>query len=114
MFKAFSHLAILCAGVSAANAYEVMPVCATYVNSGKTYAVQALVASGNELNSAWNTNVLRGTKNYVVIYWDNDEATVIELSYGTPGLGAAPGEDQKGYPWAVRRGTFCFDKSPRQ
>ena len=93
-----------------ASAYEVRDVCATYSNTGKSYAVQGNINKGSELNSktsSWNYN---SWSTYVVIFWSNSQTTVIELDYYFGGMTfGVSGTDQEGYPWEVQDGhMFCY------
>ena len=92
-------------------AYEVLDVCATYSNTGKSYTVQGNIYSGNELNSktgSWNYN---SWSTYVVIFWSNAQASVIELDYyfGSLCFMGSNGKDQRGYPWTIKEGhLYCW------
>ena len=86
-------------------------MCATYSNTGKSYTVQGNIYSGNELNSetgSWNYN---SWSTYVVIFWSNAQASVIELDYyfGSLGFMGSNGKDQRGYPWTIKEGhLYCW------
>ena len=92
-------------------AYEVLDVCATYSNSGKTYKVEGQIYKGTELNQRTNSYDYNGWSTYVVIFWGNDKATIIELDhyFGSLGYMGSDGKDKGGNPWNIREGhTYCF------
>lgn len=94
-----------------AKAYEVIDVCATYENTGKRYKVEANVYDGSELNRRTNSYNYNTYSKYVVIFWNGDQATVIELDFSYGGVSAygSSGKDQQGYPWTVSSSTaYCF------
>lgn len=95
---------------SVAQAYEVTDVCAKYVNSGKAYKVEAIIADGGELNRAWDTWKFTSYAKYVVIFWDEDQYTVIKLDFSSLGISVlgSTGTDQEGRPWSVSKSTFCI------
>ena len=92
-------------------AYEVLDVCATYSNTGKSYTVQGNIYSGNELNSKTGSWSYNSWSTYVVIFWSNAQASVIELDYyfGSLGFMGSNGKDQRGYPWTIKEGhLYCW------
>ena len=96
---------------SITSSYEVVEVCATYKNSGKKYKVEANVFKGDELNKRTKTYDYNYFGWYVIIFWGDDQATVIELTSAIGGLGVLgnDGVDQRGYPWHVTRSTLlCY------
>ena len=97
--------------VSNAYAKEILEVCATYENTGKSYAVEAIILEGSELNSETNSFNYNSFSTYAVIFWSNEQASVIELDnfFGSIGIFGTNGNDQRGYPWKIVEGhTFCF------
>ena len=91
-------------------AYEVVDVCATYVNTGKKYKVEAKVFSGSELNSKTNSYEYSAFSKYAIIFWAQGQATVIKMdySYGISTFGSS-GKDKSGYPWSLSTSTsFCY------
>ena len=92
-------------------AYEVLDVCATYSNSGKTYKVEGQIYKGTELNQRTNSYDYNSYSTYVVIFWTNAQATIIELDYyfGSLGPMGSDGKDQGGKPWKVEEGhLYCY------
>jgi len=90
-------------------AYEVLDVCATYSNSGKKYKVEGQIYKGKELNERTDSYDYNSYSTYVVIFWSNDKATIIELDYGSLGSFGSDGKDKGGYPWNIREGhLFCY------
>ena len=89
-----------------AEAKEVINVCATYKNSGKSYSVEAHVYDGSEFSRAINSlNPLEYLgSTFAVIFWSNENATVIEIEssfVNIGGLAPVEGNDQRGYPWLL-------------
>lgn len=68
---------------------------------GHAYDVEATVATGEELNYA--TNSLRFTyyRTYVVIFWAQDQASIIKMDLGAPSYFPSGGTDQEGRHWEV-------------
>lgn len=114
MLKALSGAVAAAFISSAAQAYEVTEVCAVYANSGSAYSVEANIMSGTELNERTGSYSYRSYAKYVVIFW-SDGASVIELDYSfcTMDYSFCDGEDQRGYPWKVKRLSYsCMDQMP--
>ena len=93
--------------------YEVLDVCATYSNSGKSYKVEAKIFSGRELNRRTRTFKYSSFSTYAIIFWSNDQATVIKLGNVIGGriseIGSNTGVDQQGRPWSIKKGhRFCY------
>ena len=93
-------------------AYEVVKACAIYQNTGKNYKIEIQIYQGSELNERTNTLNYLHFAYYGVIFWSNDQATIIEFDYflgSFPTLYGVNGKDQRGYPWEVRSGhNFCY------
>jgi hypothetical protein len=97
-------LCVLSAMACSALAGDRIDVCATYMNSGKSYHVQAISTTGSELNSATHTFDYQSWSKYVVIFWAENQATVIEMGYGyygIPGIYGSDGTDQENRPWSI-------------
>ena len=62
-------------------AYEVLDICATYKNSGNKYKVEGNIYKGTELNKRTNSYKYNSWSTYVVIFWSNDQASIIKLAY---------------------------------
>jgi len=84
------------------------------------YKVDVIFITGSELNSATNSIRYSMFKNYAVIFWAKDEASVIRLDEPTligcgmtfessclPLFGKMKGPDQQGRTWEVCTATFC-------
>lgn len=96
---------------SFAYAYEVIEVCATYLNSGKKYKVETSVYQGSELNKRTKSYDYNTYSKYAVIFWGPGQATVIELDFSYGGISAfgSTGEDQQGRRWELTTSTmFCY------
>lgn len=93
--------------ISAAQAYEVKTVCATYLPTGAEYEVSAQIYDGSELQERTGEYfAYSGYKKYVVIFWAGGQASVIELdfSFGPTAFGSE-GEDRSGRPWGISTST---------
>ncbi|MBJ9593684.1 hypothetical protein [Burkholderia seminalis] len=82
---------------------ERQQVCAKYETEdgwSKSYQVNAVVASGSELNDATQSINYVSFEKYVVIFWREHQASVIKLDY--PWLTIDnDGTDQEGRKWEV-------------
>ena len=90
---------------------EVLEVCATYENSGKTYSVEAVILKGSELNTETQSFDYNGLSTYAVIFWSNEQVTIIEfdLFLSLNGYVDTRGKDQKGRSWGIRKKNgICF------
>lgn len=87
-------------------------VCAKYrANYGwsKGYQVEATILSGSELNSATQSFDYNSISTYVVIFWDQDQVTIIEMSFPYLSVVGTSGEDRQGKEWEVSKGSgICF------
>ena len=93
---------------SAAVAEERMEVCAEYTASGKKYKVDAVEMTGSELNSATNRLSYDYTSTYIVIFWSEHEASVINVGPYPAYMFGATGTDQEGRKWRISSSTmFC-------
>lgn len=75
---------------------------------GHAYQVQATYASGQELIAATHSFAYRPWASYVVIFWSQAEASVIELDYPNLSVADAPGHDQAGRRWMVSTNPYCL------
>ena len=69
------------------------------------------IYKGSELNKRTNSYKYNGYSTYVVIFWSNEQASVIELDYyyGSLGYIGVNGKDQQGYPWEIKEGhNYCW------
>lgn len=78
------HLAVIavCALASLATSHRVEAAyredcILKYVSTGKKYSVECTYIVGSELNERTNSFSYQGSALYVVVFWNNDEATVI-------------------------------------
>lgn len=76
--------------------------------ANKTYQVEATIARGSELNQATGTWDYDGFATYVVIFWDRDQATIIQLESAWLGAFPVAGVDQQGRGWKVTKSSICY------
>ena len=86
----------------------------------KKYTVDVTFMTGSELNMATRTFKYNSFSVYGIIFWDDDEATVIKLkNFTTCGtevdktcitsvFGDLKGSDQDGDEWNICKDDFCF------
>jgi hypothetical protein len=87
--------------VRPAAATEQMDICAVYTDTGRSYHVTANVMYGSELNGATNSLNYNMASRYVVIFWAQGQASVIDMgSIFMPGI-SNPGWDQEGRAWSI-------------
>ncbi len=80
--------------------------CVKYLETGKVYNVRVNIVDGQDLwpKYSW-ANVL--TK-YAIVFWDNDEATVIDISvFGLILDTGVDGTDLQGRRWKVAKQPWC-------
>jgi hypothetical protein len=77
------------------------------------YIVQGTVISGTDLNSAVGSfNRFKNFSTYVVVFWDQNQASIFELPGMT--MGSVPifeteVEDQQGRKWKIKEGRLmCY------
>lgn len=88
-------------------------LCVKYeTNQGwsQNYHVQVRTLKGDELNNATNSYNYNSFSHYAVIFWDDDQASIIELRYFTGSYGpvATRGKDQRGVEWQLSKKSICF------
>lgn len=96
------------ASVSAADREDVCVHYAANYGWSKGYQVTATIETGTELNQATRTYNFQAFDKYVVIFWDQDQVSVIKMR--APfflGPIDALGEDQQGRQWHVSNSSFC-------
>ena len=62
------------------------------------------------MNKATKSYKYDGFSKYVVIFWSNEQASIIEMdsSFGDFSFETS-GKDQDGRPWTIKRGhNFCY------
>ena len=94
-----------------ASAAESVAVCAKYqTESGwsKGYRVDATLIKGTELNNATHTFNYNALSTYVVIFWDKDQASIIEMAWPHLSAIGQQGHDQRGLEWEVSKSTVCY------
>ncbi|WP_069253702.1 hypothetical protein [Burkholderia cepacia] len=82
---------------------ERQQVCAKYETENgwsQSYRVNAVLATGSELNTATHSIDYDSIEKYVVIFWREHQASVIKLDY--PWLTIdTDGSDQEGRKWQI-------------
>ena len=86
----------------------------------KKYTVNVSFYSGSELNKATNSFKYSSFSVYAIIFWDNEEATVIKISSFlicseivdsdciTNTVGDLKGADQDGDSWKICISDYCY------
>ncbi len=86
----------------------------------KKYTVSVTFMTGSELNTATRSFKYNGFSTYAIIFWGNDEATVIKIktftvcgtevdkSCITGTFGDLKGVDQDGDEWNICKDDLCF------
>ena len=101
-------VSVVTAGPAAAFMRE--KVCArqdTINGWSRTHTVDALILRGSELNHAKKALIFTPASLYVVLLWDKERTTAIELDVPRfSDLGQA-GRDERGNRWEVKKGEGC-------
>jgi hypothetical protein len=86
-----------------ARANERVEICAEYTDTGRRYHVTAIATSGIELDLATQSHDYNVRARYIVIFWAQDQASVIEMGTGfiAPSHFAHSGTDQEGRSWEI-------------
>lgn len=105
--KRLIALLLLLTGLQTAIAVQQLTVCAKQGN-WRPYLVSASLYTGSELNKATRTFDYTAFSRYVVIFWSQEQATVIELSKPSLSAIGTSGTDQQGREWHVSTSSNCF------
>ena len=100
-------VAALCFVPLVAQPSEKLKVCAKQGN-GQAYEVEATFTDGAELNAATGSFRFTSFSKYVVIFWKQDQASVIELDFPFVSVVGTSGTDQQGRKWEVSTSSLCF------
>jgi hypothetical protein len=83
-------------------ASEQIDVWAQYIDTGQTYHVTATSTYGTELNQAKHSFVYNALSRYVVIFWAQNQASVIDMgAIFNPSYIGSTGTDQEGRFWTI-------------
>jgi hypothetical protein len=85
-------------------ASERVEICAQYTATQHSYHVNAISVRGSELNSETHSFNYNSLSYYIVIFWAQDQASVIEMNspfFGQPTPFGADGSDQQGRAWQI-------------
>lgn len=107
----FMVIVAVCFFVSKASASEREVVCAKYETQlgwSHGYKVEATILKGTELNRATKTFDYSAFSTYVVIFWDKDEVSIIELDFPYLSVIGQHGKDQEGRNWEISKGGVCL------
>lgn len=107
----FLLVAILTISVSETHAAEREAVCAKYraeYGWSNGYKVEATILKGHELNQATRTINYTSYSTYVVIFWDKDQASIIEMDFPYLGPVGQEGKDQRGIKWEIAKTNICY------
>lgn len=91
----------------AAQAVEKQQLCVKQ-GGGKSYKVEASIYEGGELNDAMKTSRFTSFAKYVVIFWQQDQVSIIELSFRNISSLGTEGTDQQGRTWDISTSSICF------
>jgi hypothetical protein len=99
-------LTVLLAAVAfggSAQGEERVDVCAVYSDTGRTYHVNAIFATGSDLNQTTHTFNYNVLGRYIVIFWAQNQASVIQMNalFGGPSYISSIGFDQEGRSWQI-------------
>lgn len=74
----------------------------------QAYEVEGTILKGFDLNRLTMSNSYTPLSTYVVVFWDNNQATIIESDASMITLLESSGKDQKGVMWKVKKGGICY------
>lgn len=76
----------------------------------KGYSVEVNVMKGSTLNQKTGTFNYNSYSTYGIIFWSDDQASIIELSYFTGSFTAygTNGTDQRGRKWQLSKTSYCY------
>lgn len=86
-------------------------LCAKYRTSNgwsQAYKIDGTIIKGYELNQATGTFNYQGLDTYVVIFWDQGEASIIQMESPFVTYVDEIGYDQQGRAWQIHKGSICF------
>ena len=101
-------VSVVTAGPAAAFMRE--KVCArqdTINGWSRTHTVDALILRGLELNHAKKALIFTPASLYVVLLWDKERTTAIELDVPRFSDMGQSGRDERGVRWEVKKGEGC-------
>ena len=115
-FYAYAISFILLAFARLAHSAERADVCVKYEKEygwSKGYSVEGTVISGSDLNlKVGSLSRFKAFSTYVVIFWEKDQTTILELSpmsMGSVPMFESDASDQEGRKWRIKEGhSFCF------
>ena len=86
---------------------EEMTVCVKQGN-GQAYKVEATFTTGGELNAATHSSNYVSFRKYIVIFWKQNQASIIEMDFPYVSVLGTSGTDQQGRSWEVSTSSVCF------
>lgn len=98
---------------SSSNKSKRQTLCVKYQTQNgwsKGYSVEVNVLKGSTLNQKTNSYSYESYATYGVIFWDNDQASIIKLNYymGSFTAYGTQGVDQRGRKWQLSKTTMCY------
>jgi hypothetical protein len=101
------------AGASSSSGGQKQEVCAKYqTDSGwsQGYTVMATIINGSDLNAETGSYSYEPYATYAVIFWDQGEASVLNLQYYSGEITAyeTSATDQRGRSWKVSTPSVCY------
>lgn len=95
------------------NTQNQIPLCVKYQKQygwSKGYSVDVNVIKGSTLNRKTGTYDYDSYATYAVIFWSNDQASVIKLNYYSGSFTATGthGVDQQGRQWKLAKTNLCY------
>ena len=109
--KLIIGFAVLLLASSLAFASEHAIVCAKYESQSgwsEGYKVEATIAKGSELNRVTRSFDYQSFSTYVVIFWHQGGASMIEMDSPDLTANGQEGKDQNGMKWEISRTSLCY------
>ena len=69
---------------------------------------KATILSGIELNQATRSFNYNAPSTYVIIFWDKNEASIIEMQMPFLSVVGEQGTDQRGISWEIAKSSICI------
>ncbi|HAT8319320.1 TPA: hypothetical protein GDD06_08920 [Legionella pneumophila] len=109
--KLFFLVVVITLTPSVLLAAEKAEICAKYQTASgwsDAYGVEATIIKGSELNQATSSFNYESFDTYVLIFWDRNEVSVIQMESPFVTFMEETGHDQQGREWQIKKGSVCF------